>query len=985
MTDAPRVDLIYGHFGEPIYDPESRQWHYPRKSENAPRLRVLGQIRTLLSSELSHPTDHFGHTSSQRKQKIDQLIADYPELAPSSSLLPALAETSEAVQEAAAAYDQTSSDRLAYGRALHPSHHRNDSKTVPVVAVVGGAAGEAVRVIQLIPKIFSPDGADFHFQSNVLQSRVQGLWLGNGSPIQQLHFAESKGEPTEWLGVRYGGAVSILRISLREIEVPTLYKIPYVPVFDSDVEFRIEFEHIVTLPLPSGSVCYTDICFNPWTPLELAVLDQSCHWKIWQIKSVNKNVGVWTVENGPSGSLAKATPENGEIDLEQDGWGSLLFTDDGTGLLVCNRRTIVRFELREQPIIAFQMIKLGLNKSTDWILDIEQDFATSEHIFVTTSSRIFWIHLTSGYVEDTSRICCAILLAWAHFRNPEDVSLSTQIVSVRSRTIVLLYSRLTGLKTLYTLDPGGNFPSIDCDPFLLRVPGHDVFKDLHRSTLVLKAVQYTDNELHDRGESNSAHQKRSNWLLRCMVLHGDLSLHELFLDASSSEVNTVVEGPRSLGRARNPKSSYRVRDNFIIPNGLSEDDVQAGAVQTSSFKFQGDTKLSDVLSQDLLLSEDQWTLNFEWLAERIKSPSGPPLDKALMLVVGVVSGDYDLSDWGVISIAELIKGEVAVSDLDRDSTALQDFLRRVTNGQSVNHEAVYMQPAESISISSLTSPSLLPIAEGALTQVYDGLVESWIASLTATVPGRIRSRTERLIRHVGIQLQLASHGLRRYALTTQSERESDDNLVRGQFTFSLPVRQPPLVSSSSYTAASGRSPMYPASSQISKDASFMPAVTLPTPEPTPSLRSQGSSASVSESEDSATQRLRALSSIGSQPPSPSSATRILSRWSVGQDPDVYDWEASRRLDERDDSPAEAEDQRQRKRRKRVEKVFQVQDENLQGAASQPVTPRLVASLEEMPTQALPSIQPIPVTMSQLQPGRHGGSKIGKKAKKAGFR
>ncbi|KAL8817140.1 MAG: hypothetical protein Q9223_003968 [Gallowayella weberi] len=920
-----------------------------------------------------------------RKPKIDQLIADYPELAPSSGFLPALAETSEAVQEATAAYDQTSSDRLAYGRALYPSHHRNDSKTIPLVAVVGGAAGELVRVLQLIPKMFNPDGADFYFQSIVLQSRVQGLWLGNGSPIQQLHFAESKGEPTEWLGVRYGGAVSVLRIFLREVEVPTLYKIPYLPVFDSDVEFRIELEHIVTLPLPSsGGACYTDICFNPWTPLELAVLDQSCHWNIWQIKSVNKKVGVWTVENGPSGSLAKETRDDGEIELEQDGWGCLRFTDHGTGLLVCNRKKIVRYELREQPM-APQMIELGLKKSADWILDIKQDFATSEHIFVTTSSRIFWIHLTSGYVADTPRVPGSILLAWAHFRNTEDISLSTQIVSVRSRTIVLLYSRLTGLKTLYTLHTGEIFPSIDCDPYLLQIPGHDVFKASHRSTLVLKAVQYTDNEIHDRGESNSAHQKRDNWLLRCMVLHGDLSLHEFFLDASSPKVHPVVEGPRSLARARNPKSSYRVHDDFIIPNGLSEDDVQTGADQTSSFYPQGNAHLSNVLYQDLPVSEDQWTLSFEWLTERLKSPSGPPLDEALMLLVGAVSGDFDFSDRGTISIAELIKGEVAVSDLDRDSTALQDFLSRVTNGQSADPEALYVQLAESTSISSLTSPSLLPIADGALTQVYDGLVESWIASLTAIVPSRIRSRTERLIRHVGIQLQLASHGLRRQVFTNQSERDSDDTLTRGQVTFSLPVRQTAIVASSSHTAASRRDPMYPASSQITKDASFMPAMTLPTPEPTPSLRSQGSNASVDELEDSATQRLRAFSSIGSQPPLPSSSTSILSHWSVGQDPDVYDWEASKRLGERDNSPAAAEDQRQRKRRKRVEKVSQVQDKHLQEASSQPVAPRPVASLEEMPTHALPNSQPTLVTLSQPQPSRHGGSKIGKKVKKAGFR
>ncbi|KAL8683644.1 MAG: hypothetical protein Q9186_000417 [Xanthomendoza sp. 1 TL-2023] len=961
MTDAPRIDLNYGHFGEPIYDLESRQWHYPRKLEDAPKVRVPGQSRTLLSSELSDATDHSGHTSSRRKQKINQLIDDYPELAPSSGLLPSLAKTSETVQKATAAYDQISSERLAYGQALHPSHHRAEPKTVPVVAVVGGAAGELVRVIQLTPELFNQDDINLKFRLNVFQPRVQGIWLGNGSPIQQLHFAESKGELTEWLGVRYGGATSVLRVFLREVEVPTLYKIPYVPVFQSDVEFRIEFEHIVTLPLhSSGDAFYADICFNPWTPLELAVLDQSCHWNIWQIKSVNKSMSVWTAETGPSGYLVEEIPRYDEKEPKYDGWGSLRFTNHGTGLLVCNRRKIVHFELRKQPM-TFQMLELGLNKSADWILDLKQESATSEHVFVTTSTRIFCIHLASGSVKDTPRFSGAILLAWAHSRNTEDVSLSTHIVSVRSRTLVLLYSRLTGVKTLFTLDLGEHTPSVDCDPYLLQFPGHDAVEASHVSTLVVKAVPYTDNGLLDRGESRSANQKRVG---------------------SPSEVHQAVEVPRSLGRVHTSRSSYRVLDDFIVPNGLLEDDVQAGAVRTSSFNVREDANLLDDHIQDLPLSEDDWTLSFEWLIERIKPSPVPPLNEALLLIEGVVSGDHDLSDRGVVSIAELIESEVAVSDMDRDSTALQDFLSRVAKGQCADQEVGYNQPAESTLISRLISPSLLPIANGALTHVYDGLVESWIASLTATVPGRIRSTTERLIRHVGTQLQLASHGLRRDAFTSQSERASDDARAPGQITFSLPVRQTPSVSNAFHTAASAQGPMYPASSQISKNAAFMPAVTLPTPEPTPSLRSQGSNASVGEVEDSATRRLGAFTSIGCQPRLPSSSISILNHWSIGQDPDIYDWEVSKRLDERDDDPDDAKEKRHRKRRKRGKNISK---ENLQGASSQPVPPRLEASQEEMLTHALPSSQPTLVTESQPQPGRHGGSKVGKKPRKAGFR
>lgn len=347
-------------------------------------------------------------------------------------------EASEVIQETTAAYDHTLSDRLAYGRALYPGHHREDAKTVPVVAVVGGAAGEIVRAIQMVPETFNLDGVNFQIKDDVFQSRVQGLWFGNGSPIQQLQFAESNGEPTEWLGVRHGGATSVLRLILREVEVPTLCNIFPLPVFDAEVQIRIELEHIVTLPRPAtNDALHTDICFNPWTPLELAVLDQSSRWVIWKIKCINRNVGVWTVEAGLSGALMEQTPNDAtnanKTKRNYDGWGALRFINHGAGLLVCNRRDIARFALRKQPASS-SMPEIGIGKSKDWILDLRQGSASSEDVFVTTTSHIIWIHLPSEYVEGTeqAQFTAKIELAWAHFRNAEDISLSTQVVSVLS-------------------------------------------------------------------------------------------------------------------------------------------------------------------------------------------------------------------------------------------------------------------------------------------------------------------------------------------------------------------------------------------------------------------------------------------------------------------------------------------------------------------------------------------------------------------------
>ena len=323
---------------------------------------------------------------------------------------------------------------MVFGQALHPGHPRGGSNTVPVIAFVGGPAGELVRVVQLAPETFGlGDGANLQFRSQVFQTRVQGLWHGNHGPVQQLQFAASDGKLTEWLAVRHGGGTSILRIILRESEVPTLYRLPHVPALRADVEIRMELEHIVLLPMQGDGALHTDICFNPWRTLEIAVLDQSSHWSIWKIKSVNKYTKVWTVEAGPSGYLVEKAPNHVEDSTKYDGWGALQFVGNGAYLLVCNRKHISRFDLRGQ-LNSFSGPELGLSTSADWILDVRQGSILSESIFITTSSRIFWIHLASEYIESTEppRLSFKILLAWTHFRNREDASLSTQIVCMKS-------------------------------------------------------------------------------------------------------------------------------------------------------------------------------------------------------------------------------------------------------------------------------------------------------------------------------------------------------------------------------------------------------------------------------------------------------------------------------------------------------------------------------------------------------------------------
>lgn len=409
-------------------------------SSVAPKLVVLGQARTLISTQPSTPT--IALTSLQREQNISKLIRRFPEFAPASGLLPSVLETFRVIKETHTDHDRTLSERVAFGQALHPGRHRNSPRTVPVVAFVGGLAGDLVRVVQLTPETTGLDAdINLEFESQSFQARVQGLWHTSCGPIQQLQFANSHHEPTEWLAVRHGGATSILRIILRENEVPTLYRIPHVPLLGAEVEIRIELEHVTVLPVQSsGDALHTDICFNPWQVSEIAVVDQSSRWKVWKIRSVNKHTKVWTSEARCSGHLTEEAPDDANYAAENteikryDGWGAIRFVGDGDYLLVCNRKHTAYFDLRGQPASS-QRPELGLKKSADWILNVSHMSTLSDYIFMITSSRIFWIHLALDFERtEQPQLNARSLLAWRHFSSMEDLSLSTQIVSLPPST-----------------------------------------------------------------------------------------------------------------------------------------------------------------------------------------------------------------------------------------------------------------------------------------------------------------------------------------------------------------------------------------------------------------------------------------------------------------------------------------------------------------------------------------------------------------------
>ncbi len=102
-------------------------------------------------------------------------------------------------------------------------------------------------------------------------------------------------------------------------------------------------------------------------------------------------------------------------------------------LAVFNRHQMAVYDLRRRPATQLKATDLGLGKTPTWILDVKRSPVDDEHLFVLTTSHIFWSEVKGATDEGPAAQDQAevkILLSWWHYRHPEDTSLQLDVSSV---------------------------------------------------------------------------------------------------------------------------------------------------------------------------------------------------------------------------------------------------------------------------------------------------------------------------------------------------------------------------------------------------------------------------------------------------------------------------------------------------------------------------------------------------------------------------
>lgn len=352
-------------------------------------------------------------------------------------MLPALAQVSEAVIDATSACDAATSTLISFGTAVDLRNRDHELRTVEVVAIAGGPAGEAVRILRL-PKVQarldrSEDTGLTHW---AIDKTDQGFWVGYGSPIQQICFSEDSGQLAGLLAVRCLTVTALLKPVVRRRPVPPTAVSRKRPPSRDSQHSLLDPNPIVDLPIDrTGNAPHADVTFNPWDQHQLAVLDTNGRWSIWNIEERYKPRTVWTVRAGFSGNLPGEEEDAFSNTAPSESWGIILWVSGPSRILIARRSTIA---LLDTTTGAQQMLGhgLGLEGASEWIFDVKRNPEDPTQLFVLTSSCIFWLRVTAHEVSSERETTMHVLLARRHFRSHEDrslqISLCAKMEGIRS-------------------------------------------------------------------------------------------------------------------------------------------------------------------------------------------------------------------------------------------------------------------------------------------------------------------------------------------------------------------------------------------------------------------------------------------------------------------------------------------------------------------------------------------------------------------------
>ncbi|KAJ5086310.1 hypothetical protein NUU61_007617 [Penicillium alfredii] len=959
MDEHPDGALHYGHVGRAVYLPEAKSWTFARTLARSAAIAYTGVTKTTVPLPVNQPPS----ASNAARAPHQRLILNaHPDLAVCWSSI--RDETfSKVVATTTEYYDPQVSSLLDLGHAVDYGNDESSSRSIPIAVAVTGECGNAVSFRMLVDDIteLPREGSAVRIAS--IGDSETTEWSKRGAPVRQVCFARPVEEKATWMAARLAESTTVFRPLYQREPVPL--HIQGDDAVASSIHLRnsrLDSNPVVEISAShTGGFPHADVTFNPWYQRQFAIVDTNGNWSVWEISGRQRRKGAnWAAACVKNGSLPEAEYKPSSRHPRHDGWGSIEWIGDVWTLIVSDRRSVMLFQMADDPVRS-NTVELRMARPSEWVLDVRRSSHHASHFFVLTTSRLLWFDVAAASLEEDPKPPLRPRLAWRHFRDPEDTTLFLGDLLLKDNLYLIVYSRLTELVQAFlcpfqTDEPTESAPVPD--PFLLDVPAADASSQtdfpVHFSTFVFREVAHS-----------SAPVGRLNY-------NPDLTLIKLFWADSRRAIHeSVFTGPQGSRdddendihiernvlrlKKRHPgarKNEELDEDDFIV------DDWDESAAPSTSV-------VSRRTAPDAPLTDLQWTLNFMSVYDMaVGNPTanadgnletlGRPVGQLLEHLETHLAQPWDDRHTSQ-TVFELSGGRPLLDDIDQDAHDLKSLASAVLSRRS-DAQAQYRVTILPFQFSSLFHgmPAISPEKDSELDllEVYDRLVNEWVASLSHDMPARSRTMKAKAVRGIATDLILS----RLIRISTISGDESPRAVV--QANEDRPLEEP--VVGQKTTADQP-------SSQIS--ASQATFLAEHRPETSDDRATDGSTPLYSS--------LASFASFKAPRSTPRNVTNLLSHWQLGADPAAYQWQrTTQMLDEEAQRTSRATPKR-RLHKKRSQTV--VPDTPSVPTISVP-TVRAWGSQPDSALQ-LPSSQPtLDVPMTQTERGLFGGREAAKKTK-----
>lgn len=388
----------------------------------------------------------------------------------------------------------------------------------PVVALAAGQAGHVLQLSAINPEKWTWNKSTLTV--GALQSKFQGSWCSDGSPLSRMKFAM---KPRQYDNMRWLIAQKETSTTIFEPEIMARPVTESNSVLDPALgaASHIAMNPIVTLTADvTDGKAHCDFAINMGSEEDspqLAVIDRSGNWSVWYITLtgrgrsrtikpvlMKKGDWDWPLHDSHWNGTGRLAQGYGIVWASRyrrtDEWERDSSLSEGSGptshTLVSSYSTGVdtshsRFDgLLVYNHKQLQIMAIGGNKrpsrldfsrrdGRDMLLDAQLAHGSSSHVFVLTTEKLYLLDVSLS--EDEEAEPPGILLSCPHFRSDHKEALKMSVSKLQSS-----HDRSCSLVLLFSAH------SFRVDLFLFVISQQDSVARFHRQVLQLPGLKISD-------------------------------------------------------------------------------------------------------------------------------------------------------------------------------------------------------------------------------------------------------------------------------------------------------------------------------------------------------------------------------------------------------------------------------------------------------------------------------------------------------------